>query len=71
MSALWERVFEAGLKAWFEGSASGLRLSRLPSGAWPLVAGALARAAAARGRSLLVLAPGPERVLAELRPWRP
>ena len=30
-------------------------LVRLPSGAWPIVAGALARRAAAGGRSLLVL----------------
>ena len=44
-------------------------LVRLPSGAWPIVAGALARRAAAGGRSLLVLVRHPERFLAELRPW--
>ncbi len=69
MTRLWERVLDGTLASWVEGSTPRLRLSRLPRGAWPLVAGALARAAAARGRSVLLLAPGPERILDELRPW--
>ena len=60
MSPLWEAVAPA---------ADAGRLHRLPPGAWPLVAAALARRCAADGRPLLVLVRHPERFLLELRPW--
>jgi transcription-repair coupling factor (superfamily II helicase) len=41
----------------------------LPAGAWPLIAGSLARHAAADGITTLVLVRHPDRFLAELRPW--
>ena len=62
MSHLWERVLEG----WNSSAAS---LSRLPTGAWPIVVGALARRAREGGRTTLVLVRHPDRFLAELRPW--
>ncbi len=62
MRPLWERVLEAV-------PAGTLRIGRLPSGAWPIVGGALARRALERGRTTLVLVRHPERFLAEVRPW--
>ncbi|MGH7904190.1 MAG: transcription-repair coupling factor [Candidatus Dormibacteraceae bacterium] len=44
-------------------------MHRLPRATWPILAGAVARLCQAQGRSLLVLVPGPQRFLEELRPW--
>jgi len=68
LTALWEQVFESlgGV-----GVASRMRVGRLPRPAWPLFVAALARAVCSgdEPRHLLVLAPGPERLLEEVRPW--
>ena len=81
MTALWEEVLAAPSAAWLrpwlrsaelrsaEAGRSVERVSRLPRAAWPLIAGSIARAAHAAGQSVLVLAPAPERLLADLRPW--
>ncbi|MGH7777766.1 MAG: CarD family transcriptional regulator, partial [Candidatus Dormibacterales bacterium] len=83
MTALWEAMFDprrspggARLRSLLEravavpgGEGPGLAVQRLPRAAWPLLAGAVARLCAAGGRPLLVLTPGPDRFLAELRPW--
>ena len=76
MSVLWERLFESGsgeLGRWLDSSSgsqgSSLRVHRLPRPAWPLLAGTVARACLAAGRSLLVLVPAPDRFLSDLRPW--
>ena len=46
-----------------------LDVGRLPRPAWPIVAGALARACAAFRRSVVIFVPAPERFADELRPW--
>ncbi|OLC01633.1 MAG: hypothetical protein AUI15_04975 [Actinobacteria bacterium 13_2_20CM_2_66_6] len=71
MTALWRGVIdsEARLGRWIERGASELEVARLPRPAWPIVAGAVARAAAERGRQVLVLVPGPERFADDLRLW--
>ena len=71
MSTLWERTvaLSPGLAQWLDGSASEFRIGRLPRAAWPIVAGSVARACEARGRSLLVLVSAPDRFADELRPW--
>jgi transcription-repair coupling factor (superfamily II helicase) len=62
VSPLWERVLPAPL-------SHGESIARLPNGAWPIVAGALARRALESGRTTLILVRHPDRFLAELRPW--
>ncbi|TMC37989.1 MAG: transcription-repair coupling factor [Chloroflexi bacterium] len=71
MTALWHGVIEAEarLGTWIERAASELEVARLPRPAWPIVAGAVARAVAERGRQVLVLVPGPERFADDLRLW--
>jgi transcription-repair coupling factor (superfamily II helicase) len=71
MTSLWEATVKAapGLERWLDASASELRVGRLPRPAWPIVAGSIARACEARGRSLLVLVSSPDRFADELRPW--
>jgi len=71
VTALWQGVIdsEARLGRWIERGASELEVARLPRPAWPIVAGAVARAAAERGRQVLVLVPGPERFADDLRLW--
>ncbi len=73
MTALWERLFgtaaEGALAAWLRSRPGSFGAARVPRAAWPLLAGALARACAQRGETLVVLAPGPERLFGELRPW--
>ncbi len=72
MSALWEQVFAsaAQLDGWLRsGARSRLRVGRLPRPAWPLFVASAARALTLSGHSVLVLAPGPERLFDELRPW--
>ncbi|MEP6752781.1 MAG: transcription-repair coupling factor [Candidatus Dormiibacterota bacterium] len=71
MSTLWQRTISTApaLEQWVGGKASQLDVSRLPRPAWPIVAGALARASAALRRSLVILVPAPERFVDELRPW--
>src|SRR2546421_652762 len=69
-------------RVWGGGAAPGPRLQRgvggeglplkggrPPRSAWPIVAGAVARACAERGKPLLVLVPGPDRFADELRMW--
>src|SRR5205823_1743673 len=43
--------------------------ARLPRPAWPIVAGAVARACIERGKTVLILAPAPERFADEMRLW--
>ncbi len=69
MSALWERTFDGSLRDWLSRPGSSLRVGRLPRAARPLVVSSVARAAAEQGRSTLVLAQGPARLLPDLRPW--
>ena len=71
MTALWEAMVKSapGLERWLDGAASEFRIGRLPRAAWPIVAGSIARACEARGRSLLVLVSSPDRFADELRPW--
>ena len=72
MSTVWERTISAAppLERWaVGGNATQLDVGRLPRPAWPIVAGALARACAAMRRSVLILVPAPERFADELRPW--
>ncbi|HAC45314.1 MAG TPA: hypothetical protein DCF65_04520, partial [Chloroflexi bacterium] len=71
MSTLAERTLDAApeLRRWASKASGELKVARLPKPAWPIVAGAVARAAAEAGRSLLILAPAPDRFCDELRPW--
>ncbi len=71
MSLLWERTLRAepALERWLAGGPSELSAARLPRSAWAIVAGSLARACQARGRSLLVLVPGPDRFADDMRVW--
>src|SRR5438094_9580541 len=71
MTALWQAAVEASppLARWLERPDERLRVSRVPRAAWPIVAASIARDLAARGRSLLVLVPAPERFAGDLRPW--
>ncbi len=62
MSALWERLLGDHV-------GRGTSIIRLPTGAWPMIAGALARRALESGRTSLILVRHPDRFLAELRPW--
>ncbi len=71
MSSLWKRTIAAApeLERWISGSSIDLEIGRLPRPAWPIVAGAIARACAAQRRTVLILVPSPERFAGELRPW--
>jgi len=51
------------------GGGGSLFVQRLPRPAWPLLVASVASWAAGSGRPLLVLAPGPARLLGEVRPW--
>ena len=57
------------LQRWLGDPVSRFRISRLPRAAWPIVAGSIARATIAAGRSLLILTSAPERFADDLRPW--
>jgi transcription-repair coupling factor (superfamily II helicase) len=71
MSSLWKSILATApeLERWVSGSSTDLEVGRLPRPAWPIVAGAIARACAARRRPVLILVPAPERFADELRPW--
>jgi transcription-repair coupling factor (superfamily II helicase) len=70
VSSLAERVVEGPIGSWLDAGPNGqLRVARLPRAAWPVVVSAVARAAGARGRSVLVLCPRPARFVQALRPW--
>jgi transcription-repair coupling factor (superfamily II helicase) len=71
LTTLWERILETApeLRTWAKRGSGELRVARLPRPAWPIVAGAVARALGDAGRSVLILAPAPERFCDELRPW--
>src|SRR5256886_11391346 len=71
MTALWQAAVEAStpLARWLERPDERRRVSRVPRAAWPIVAASIARDLAARGRTLLVLVPAPERFAGDLRPW--
>ena len=71
MSSLWKSTIAAApeLERWIGGSSTNLEVGRLPRPAWPIVAGAIARACGARRRPVLILVPAPERFADELRPW--
>ncbi len=68
---LWEAAAgaEAKLAEWITRASAELEVARLPRPAWPIVAGSITRAIAARGRSVLILVPGPERFADDLRLW--
>src|ERR1700687_5444577 len=70
MSSLWKSTIGAApdLERWVGGSMTDLEVGRLPRPAWPIVAGAIARACAARRRPVLILGSAPERFSDELRP---
>jgi transcription-repair coupling factor (superfamily II helicase) len=71
MSSLWESTIAANpvLARWLTVHRAKLRVSRLPRGAWPIVAGSVARAVASGGHPLLVLVSSPDRFAEELRAW--
>jgi transcription-repair coupling factor (superfamily II helicase) len=71
LSKLWERALDASpeLRAWATQVKGELHIVRLPRPAWPIVAGALGRALSDAGRSVLILAPAPDRFCDDLRPW--
>ena len=71
MSTLWESMIAAApaLGQWVGGKTKQLDVGRLPRPAWPIVAGAVARACATHRRSVVILVPAPERFADELRPW--
>jgi transcription-repair coupling factor (superfamily II helicase) len=68
---LWRAIIaaEPRLERWLARPASELEVARLPRPAWPIVAAAVARAAIAERRSLLILVPSPDRFADELRLW--
>ena len=69
MTELWRAATaDPLLLAWLERGGE-LEVARLPRAAWPIVAGAVARACAERGKPLLILVAGPERFAEELRMW--
>jgi len=72
MTTLWERTLDAApeLRRWTSSRVTdALRIARLPRPVWPIVAGAVARALADSGRSILILVPAPDRFADDLRPW--
>jgi len=71
VSTLGERALGAApeLRRWATKGAGEAKVGRLPRPAWPIVAGAVARANAEAGRSVVILAPAPDRFCDELRPW--
>jgi transcription-repair coupling factor (superfamily II helicase) len=71
MTSLWTSTIAAApaLERWVSGPSPELDVARLPRPAWPIVAGALARALAALRRPAVILVPAPERFADELRPW--
>src|SRR2546427_4134793 len=71
MSALGQQAVDVapGLRRWATQGEGELRVARLPRPAWPIVAGAGARAPAGAGRSGLILAPAPDRFCDDLRAW--
>jgi transcription-repair coupling factor (superfamily II helicase) len=71
MTALWEATVGAApaLERWLAADAMQVSVARLPRSAWAIVAGSVARVLMGRGRSVLVLAPGPDRFGDELRLW--
>ncbi len=71
MTKVWQAVVaaEPRLAGWVSRGSSELHVARLPRPAWPIVAGAVARAAVERGKPIVVLVPAPERFADELRMW--
>jgi len=70
MTSLWKSTIAApGLERWISRCEGDLHVAHLPRAAWPIVAGAVARALAAQRRPVLILVPAPERFADELRPW--
>jgi transcription-repair coupling factor (superfamily II helicase) len=71
MSSLWKSTIAAApdLERWIGRGEGDLNVAHLPRAAWPIVAGAVARAFAELRRPVLILVPAPERFTDELRPW--
>jgi len=71
VTKVWQAVVaaEPRLAGWVSRGSSELHVARLPRPAWPIVAGAVARAAVERGKPIVVLVPAPERFADELRMW--
>jgi transcription-repair coupling factor (superfamily II helicase) len=68
---LWEGVLGVApkLEEWIARGGAELEVARLPRPAWPIVAGAVARSAVDRGKSVLILVPRPDQFADELRMW--
>src|SRR5437660_2345863 len=68
---LWQATIGASprLEGWVGRGSSEVHVARLPRPAWPIVAGAVARASVERGKPVLVLVQNPERFADELRMW--
>src|SRR5690242_7309609 len=68
---LWQSAIAAApaLERWLQSPQGRFQIARLPRAAWPIVAGAIARASVPSGRSVLVLVQSPDRFVEELRPW--
>jgi len=71
VSKLWAGVIAAAprLEGWIARGSSEIHVARLPRPAWPIVAGAVARASVEHGKTVLILVPGPERFADEMRLW--
>src|SRR6266550_3354636 len=71
MTKLWAAVVGAApqLAGWIGRGSGGLDVARLPRPAWPIAAGAVARAITERGVSVVILVPGPDRFADDLRVW--
>ncbi len=71
MTPLWQSVLgaEPRLEGWVARGHTELHVARLPRSAWPIVAGAVARALTNRRKSAVILVQDPERFAEELRLW--
>ncbi|HSS61033.1 MAG TPA: transcription-repair coupling factor [Candidatus Limnocylindrales bacterium] len=71
MTTLWEATLGANerLDGWARRGSTELHVARLPRPAWPIVGGAVARAAVARRKAVLILVQSPQRFADELRMW--
>ncbi|OLB80287.1 MAG: hypothetical protein AUI15_42170 [Actinobacteria bacterium 13_2_20CM_2_66_6] len=68
---MWQSVLgaEPRLEGWVARGHTELHVARLPRSAWPIVAGAVARALTNRRKSAVILVQDPERFAEELRLW--
>src|SRR5438477_1056921 len=71
VTPLWQSVLgaEPRLEGWVARGHTELHVARLPRSAWPIVAGAVARALTDKRKSAVILVQDPERFAEELRLW--